>query len=106
MSKTLHEPRALEPLRSIQCEAEQGKLELAKLLLQYIDIEDSMTGDAGARAFLLFTAAKCGCTAVVQQILDRETHEDATPWGYGFSCPTSTRLSLHLRKLQAKDIRI
>ena len=40
-----------------------------------------MTGSGEDRERLLITAVICGCTPVIQQILENESHQDSSPWG-------------------------
>lgn len=69
----------LQPLRDIYGEAHQKNYEVAKSLLRCINIKKYMTDD-NDQDLLLVTAAKCGCTTTVQQIIDRETQGDTKSW--------------------------
>lgn len=55
-------------------------VEAASLLLNHSNIESGITGSGWDRERLLITAVICGCTPVIQQILEKGSHQDSSPW--------------------------
>lgn len=75
-----------QELRSLSNEdTKKWDVEMASLLLKHSNMESKMAGDTVDWEMdwdmLLFTATTCGYTPVVQQILERGSHGDTSPWG-------------------------
>ena len=56
-------------------------VEVTSLLLRHSNIENGITDSQMDQGMFLLAAATCGCTPVVQQILEKGSHEDNRPWG-------------------------
>lgn len=56
--------------------AERGHIEVAKLILDHIDLEEKLAADERERAYLLVSAAACGWEDLVRRVLETGLHGD------------------------------